>query len=277
MSEESKHLNEKGIPMDRKTERYWALILGGSSGLGLATAIKLAKHGYNILIIHRDRRSDLNRINVDFEEIIKHKVSFKSFNADALNTEKRNELIKEISTVLPKGHKIKVLVHSIAKGSLKPMNSKEQDTLTNQDFRITVDAMALSLYDWTKDLNLAELFDPDTRIISFTSEGNTKVLPNYAAVSVAKVALEALTRSIALEFAPIGIKANCIQAGITGTKSFQMIPGHEQIRDNALKRNPNNRLTTPEDVANTVYLLTLDEAKWITGTVIKVDGGESLQ
>ena len=277
MSENSKILIEEGIPMNGKSERHWALILGGSSGLGLATALKLSKHGYNILIIHRDRRSDLNKINVDFEEIIKHKVSFKSFNVDALNTEKRKELIKEISTVLPKGHKIKVLVHSIAKGSLKPMYSTEQDTLTNQDFRITVDAMALSLYDWTKDLILAELFDPDTRIISFTSEGNTKVLPNYAAVSVAKVALEALTRSIALEFAPIGIKANCIQAGITRTKSFLMIPGHEQIREYALKRNPNNRLTTPEDVANTVYLLTLDEAKWITGTVIKVDGGESLQ
>ncbi|MEH6512860.1 MAG: SDR family oxidoreductase, partial [Maribacter arcticus] len=101
-------------------------------------------------------------------------------------------------------------------------------------------------------------------------------LPNSSPVSVAKVALEALTRSIALEFAPIGIKANCIQAGITMTKSLSMIPGYEQIKANALKRNPNNRLTTPDDVANAVYMLTTDEAKWITGTVIKVDGGESL-
>lgn len=136
--------------------------------------------------------------------------------------------------------------------------------------------MALSLYDWTKALVTADLFAEDTRIVSFTSEGNTKALPNYSAVSVAKVALEALTRSIALEFAPIGIKANCIQAGITMTKSLSMIPGFEKIKENALKRNPQNRLTVPEDVANAVYLLTMDEAKWITGTVIKVDGGESL-
>ena len=60
------------------------------------------------------------------------------------------------------------------------------------------------------------------------------------------------------------------------TKSLSMIPGYEQIKENALRRNPNNRLTMPEDVANAVYLLTTDEAKWITGTVIKVDGGESL-
>ncbi|MBT8300056.1 MAG: SDR family oxidoreductase, partial [Maribacter sp.] len=108
-------------------------------------------------------------------------------------------------------------------------------------------------------------------------EGNKRVAANYAAVSVAKVALESLTRSMALEFAPIGIKANCIQAGITQTKSFEMIPGYKKYLSDALERNPNNRLTTPEDVANAVYLLTKDEAKWITGTVIKVDGGESLK
>ena len=156
------------------------------------------------------------------------------------------------------------------------MYSESNSTLTDADFRITFDAMALSLYDWTKVLVAAKLFASDTRIISFTSEGNTKALPNYSAVSVAKVALEALTRSIALEFAPIGIKANCIQAGVTMTKSLAMIPGYEEIKTNALKRNPNNRLTTPNDVANVVYLLTTDEAKWITGSVIKVDGGESL-
>ena len=80
-----------------------------------------------------------------------------------------------------------------------------------------------------------------------------------------------------MEFAPLGIKANCIQAGATETAAFKMIPGNEKLKASALRRNPNGRLTTPEDVANAVYLLTTDEAKWITGTTIKVDGGESLQ
>jgi len=190
---------------------------------------------------------------------------------------KRVELIQEINSFLGDSKKIKVLVHSIAKGSLKPMQSKDETELNHQDFQITLDAMALSLYDWTKALVKENLFAADTRIISFTSEGNTKAWNNYGAVSVAKVALESLTRNIALEFAELGIKANCIQAGVTETKSFLMIPGSEELKKNALERNPNNRLTTPEDVANVVYLLTRDEAKWITGTVIKVDGGESLQ
>ncbi|TLP81427.1 SDR family oxidoreductase [Maribacter sp. ACAM166] len=255
---------------------HWALLLGGSSGLGLATAKKLARHGYHVLIIHRDRRTDMDEIQNSFEEIRANGNQLITLNVDALNPDKRSSTIKDIKLRLPEGHQIKVLVHSVAKGTLKPMYSENESTLVDTDFKMTFEAMALSLYDWTKALVEAKLFAADTRIISFTSEGNTKALPNYSAVSVAKVALEALTRSIALEFAPVGIKANCIQAGITKTKSLAMIPGYEQIKAHALERNPNKRLTTPEDVADAVYLLTTDEAKWITGTVIKVDGGESL-
>ena len=76
---------------------------------------------------------------------------------------------------------------------------------------------------------------------------------------------------------PLGITANCIQAGVTDTESLQMIPGSDALKEQALMRNPFKRLTVPEDVANAVYLLTKDEAKWINGTVLKVDGGEHLR
>lgn len=254
----------------------WALILGGSSGLGLATAKKLAQQGYPIIIIHRDRRSDMDTIETAFEEIKSYGNKLITLNVDALNAEKRPGILKDIKEGLTKGQHIRVLVHSIAKGTLKPMHSKEGSSLSAMDFKITFEAMALSLYEWTTALVNEGLFAADARIISFTSEGNTKALPNYAAVSVAKVALEAITRSIALEYAPLGIKANCIQAGITQTKSLRMIPGFEQLKKHAVQRNPNKRLTTPEDVANAVYLLTTEESNWITGTVIRVDGGEGL-
>jgi enoyl-[acyl-carrier protein] reductase III len=88
--------------------------------------------------------------------------------------------------------------------------------------------------------------------------------------------LEAITRNIALEFAPHGIRANCIQAGLTDTVSFRMIPGHEELKERSLNKNPFNRLTTPEDVANVVYLLCKDEAAWINGSIIIADGGEHI-
>ncbi|AIY14515.1 SDR family oxidoreductase [Cellulophaga baltica] len=262
--------------MTEISKNKWAVILGGSSGLGLATAKKLAQHNINLIIVHRSRRSDLAQITADFDAIRQHGVLLKNYNVDGTNPEKRIEVIEDIKNWVDTAS-IAILVHSIAKGNLKPMYSEIEKELEHQDFTITFDAMAISLYDWTRDLVKNKLFAKDTRIISFTSEGNTKAIPNYAAVSVAKVALEAITRNIALEFAPIGIKANCIQAGIVETASLKMIPGYERIRESALNRNPNKKLTTPEDVANAVYLLTMEEAKWITGTVIKVDGGESLQ
>jgi len=259
-----------------QNKNYWALILGGSSGLGLATAKKLAKHGMNICIVYRDSRIQEDQIQAQFDTIKQHDVAFKSFNTDAFKPEKREAIIEALKVEFRTEHKIRTLVHSVAKGNLKPMVSEEQPVLKHDDFALTINAMGISLYDWTKAIFEADLFAEDARITSFTSEGNSKAWKNYAAVSAAKVTLEAITRSIALEFAPYGIKANCIQAGITDTSSLRMIPGSEQLIKHTLKRNPNKRLTMPKDVANVVYLLSKDEAKWITGTIIPVDGGEHL-
>ncbi|MEZ2414330.1 SDR family oxidoreductase [Muriicola sp. E247] len=263
--------------MSDSSGKKWAIILGGSRGLGLATAKKLAKHGYAICVIHRDRRSEMEAIEEQFSEIKKDAVDFFSFNADAVNQEKRAEIVSQLRNSFRENDTVKLLIHSIAKGSLKPMGAARGESLSTEDFEITFRAMALSLYDWVQSLISAEFTDPDMRVISFTSEGNTRAMPGYAAVSVAKVALEAITRSMAVEFAPLGIKANCIQAGVTQTSSFAMIPNSDKIRENAIKRNPSGRITSPEDVANTVFMLSLDEAKWITGSIIKADGGESLR
>ena len=265
MDKEFQHKNE------------WALILGGSSGLGLATAKKLAKHGMHICVIHRNSRAQKQQIELEFDVIRHEEVQFLAFNIDALNVDKRANVVATLQEKLGTKGKIKTLVHSIAKGNVKPMFSIENDTLQTDDFQITINAMAVSLYDWFKAIFDKNLFSKDARIISFTSEGNTKAWQNYAAVSAAKVTLEAISRNIALEFAQFGIRANCIQAGVTDTASLNIIPNADEIKKHTLKRNPFQKLTTPEDVANAVYLLCKDEAAWINGTILKVDGGESIR
>ena len=261
---------------DFKNNNYWALILGGSSGLGLATAKKLAHHGMNICVVHRNSRFQEAEITFEFNKIKAEGVQFVSFNLDAINAEKRDAIILELQQQMEPNAKIRALVHSIAKGNLKPMISEDGPSLKNDDFNLTINAMAISLYDWTKAIFESNLFAKDARIISFTSEGNTRTWKDYAAVSAAKVALQAITRSIALEFAPFGIRANCIQAGVTDTMSLRLISGSEKIKEHTVLRNPFKRLTTPEDVANVVYLLSKDEASWINGCIIPVDGGEHI-
>ena len=151
--------------------------------------------------------------------------------------------------------KIKILVHSLAKGNLKPMVSDSIPILQTDDFQLTIQAMGISLYNWVKSVFEAKLFSEDARVVSFTSEGNSKAWKSYAAGSAAKVTLEAITRSIALEYARFGIRANCIQAGVTNTASLKMIPSSDDIKKHSMLRNPFDRLTLPEDVANVVYLL----------------------
>ncbi len=255
----------------------WAIILGASSGLGLATAKKLAEEGLNICLVYRARKSDFAAIETEFETIAStRKVKLLHFNMDVVKPENREAILIQLKQTLQEIGKVKCLVHSIAKGNLKPMISDDGRELQNDDFHITLENMAFSLYDWSKDVFSKSLFSEDARIISFTSEGNKKAWRNYAAVSAAKVVLEAISRNIALEFAPFGIKSNCIEAGVTDTASFRMIPGNEKLREYAIKRNPFKRLTAPEDVANVVYLLVKEESKWITGVTLPVNGGEHL-
>jgi len=211
-----------------------------------------------------------------FKDLRAYNVRCETFNCDALNSEKREQILATFKKTLGSTATIQVIVHSIAKGNLKPMTG-ETSLLSREDLLLTLEAMAVSLYEWSSDLVRLKLLDQDTRIVSFTSEGSSRVLPYYGAVGAAKAALESISRNMAVEWASLGIKVNCIQAGVTETESFARIPNSEQIREHALKRNPSGRLTRPSDVANAVYLLTRKEAEWITGTVIKVDGGESLK
>lgn len=255
---------------------FWTIILGGSSGLGLASAKKLASEGMNICIIHRNSRTEMEIITQEFSVIKNENIQFLSLNKDALNIQHQQEILTALKNSLGSYGKIRCMLHSIAKGNLKPMIGAENESLSTDDFAITLQAMATSLYDWTKLIFNENLFAEDARILAFTSEGSSKPIPNYSAVSAAKAALEAISRSIALEFSPFGLRSNCIQAGVTDTRSLQMIPGSEKIKEYTKKRNPFKRLTTPEDVANVVSLLCTDEAAWINGCVFPVDGGEHL-
>ena len=257
-------------------DNEWALILGGSRGLGLASAKKLARHGMNICIVHRDRKIDQNEIQKNFQEIKKMGVSFISFNKDLLNQDRKMEIIHDLKEMLGKDGSIKCLLHSVAKGNLKPMVAEGSKSLSVIDIDITIRAMATSLFDWFKLIFDHDLFAKDSRVISFTSEGSSKAMQNYAAVSAAKASLEAISRNIALEFAAFGVRANCIQAGVTDTASLRMIPGSDKIKEHTIKRNPFGRLTLPEDVADVVYLLCKQEAAWINGCVLPVDGGENM-
>jgi enoyl-[acyl-carrier-protein] reductase (NADH) len=109
-----------------------------------------------------------------------------------------------------------------------------------------------------------------------TSSGGHTALPSYGAVSAAKAALESHIRQLAMELGPFGITANAIMAGVTDTPALRKIPGSTEMLRIAKAKNPGGRLTTPEDVAKAISLLSDDHASWISGNVVGVDGAEDI-
>lgn len=302
---------------------HWALILGGSSGFGLATAHKLARHGMNILVVHRDRRGAMARIEEDFERIRATGCRFEALNLDALSSEGRAQTLQRLQQAMGERDKVRLLLHSIAFGNLKRIAPAAPDSRTRdavarlaaalavpvealdaavdalleegvaplhtlrdvrygealideEDLARTIHAMGTSLLSWVQDLHRLGLFAADARVIGLTSEGNTMAWKGYAAVAAAKVALESISRAIAVEFAPFGIRSNIIQAGVTPTPALKLIPGSAKMRAVAEQRNPFGRTTTPEAVADFIALMCLDEAAWVNGALIRVDGGEHI-
>ena len=255
----------------------WAVILGGSSGFGLATAHALASRGMNLCLVHRDRRSHLARIEPEFEKLRGAGVEVLATNADALDPEKRGGILDALAAAMGDDARVRVLLHSIAFGHLRPLVPEEGGRgLTERDVAHTIHCMGTSLFDWVRDLFARGLFEKDARVFGLTSEGNAVAWRGYASVAAAKAALEAMARQIAVEFGPHGIRCNVLQPGVTETPALAAIPGSDGLKAHALARNPLGRLTTPVDVANVISLLARDEAAWINGALIRIDGGEAV-
>jgi NAD(P)-dependent dehydrogenase (short-subunit alcohol dehydrogenase family) len=217
---------------------HWALILGGSSGFGLATAQKVARHGMNVCVVHRDRRGAMANIEPEFEKIRAAGVGLCTFNLDALAAEGRGQVLDALAA---KGARVRLLMHSIAYGNLKllaPLPPHLAGTptydpdarLEDEDFARTVYSMGTSLATWAQDVFARKLFADDARVIGMTSEGNEVAWRGYAAVSAAKCALESVSRSLALELGPFGVRSNVVQAGVTDTPALRLIPGSEEMK-----------------------------------------------
>lgn len=255
----------------------WALILGASSGFGEATSLELAKLGYNIFGAHLDRRATLPHVEEIVRQIRDQGREARFFNVNAADPEKRKEVIGSIQEEFKKAPgTIRVLLHSLAFGTLVPFIGEGQNTVTQAQMEMSADVMGHSLVYWAQELVLNGLMERGGRIYAMTSSGGSRVLPSYGPVSGAKALLESHIRQLASELAPRGITANAIRAGVTDTPSSRKIPGFDTLAALAIAHNPHRRLTTPQDVAAAIGVLAHPNTYWITGNVIGVDGGEDI-
>ena len=264
----------------KRTEKqeFWALILGASSGFGEATALKLASDGFNILGVHLDRQATMHNVERIMSEIKSAGVDVKYFNVNAADEFKRNEIISEIKSLLDDKPLVKVIMHSLAFGTLKPfVPSDTEQAITKAQMEMTLDVMAHSLVYWVQDVVVNKMLADKARIFAMTSSGSHSAIPFYGAVSAAKSALESHVRQLAVELgSKYGTSVNAIMAGVTDTPALRKIPGNLNMIEIAQRKNPHGRLTTPEDVAKVISLLCKDGGEWISGGLIHADGGEDV-
>ncbi len=250
----------------------WALVLGASSGFGEATSLELARRGMSVCGVHFDRRETLPNAERIAGEIRKAGGEALFFNVNAADEARRKEVLDALA-----GKTVRVLLHSLAFGTLKPFLAEAaKDRLGKAQMDMTLDVMAHSLVYWVQDLWERKMLAKGSRIFAMTSAGSSRIWSSYGAVSAAKAALESHVRQLAFELSPHGVSVNAVRAGVTDTPALRKIPGHEEMLKGTVARHPAGRLTTPPDVAGAIAMLAAGDVDWLTGNVIGVDGGEIL-
>lgn len=250
----------------------WALILGASSGIGAECTKRLAKKGINIYGLYlRKKDSEIDLIKKEISEY-GVKAIFKKANAS--NESSRQEIIQELKNI--KNINCQFFIHSIAFGTLKKMIDINKNELNKKNIDMTMDVMCNNLIYWTQDLFHNKLINKGSHILSMTSSGGRKNWDNYGAVSLAKAGLESATRQLSIELAQYEISVNTIQAGVTDTKALRLIPGSKKMLEKAAHSNPHNRITTPSDIADFIELMIHYKSSWLTGNIIRLDGGEDI-
>jgi len=243
-----------------------ALITGGSRGIGRAIALKLAAHGADIVINYARKTSAAEETRAAVEALGRRAIIIKANSAEA---EKISAMFNRIETEFGR---CDILVGNAASGIPRPV-------LETTDKH----------WDWTMDINARSILRCARRavplmeahgwgrIISISSQGSTRVIPNYGITGLSKAVIEALTRYLAVDLAEKGIIVNAISPGVVDTDALKSFPiDVQQTVAETAARTPTRRIVTPEEVAALTAFLCTDDAAMIVGQTIVMDGGLGL-
>jgi enoyl-[acyl-carrier protein] reductase III len=164
-----------------------------------------------------------------------------------------------------------VFVNNAASGVQRPLMELEE---SHWDWTLNINSKAL-LFCAQEAAKLMEKTGGG-KIVSISSLGSIRYLKNYTAVGVSKAALEALTRYLAVEFAPKNIVVNAVSGGAVDTEALMHFPNREELLQEAADKTPAGRMVEIDDMVNCIMFLISDDSSMIRGQTIIVDGGISL-
>lgn len=240
-----------------------ALVTGGSRGIGKAIALDLAGRGMDVAFNYFRSDSAAIESQSEIEALGVRCLRIRSNIADPTK-------LKGIFTAVEKEFgRLDILVNNAASGVQR---SASELTEKHWDWTMNVNAKAA----WLCSIEASKLMDQGGSIVNITSQGSTKVLPNYFSVGTSKAALEAVTRYLAVELAPKGIAVNAVSGGYVETGALDHFPNREEMLE-AGQQTVTGRMVSADDIARVVAFLCSPDAAMIRGQVIVVDGGVSLK
>lgn len=240
-----------------------AVVTGAGRGIGRAIAFALADQGVDIAFNYlRNRRAAEDTVR----EIEQRGVQAYAGRANVADPEALKDFFGEVGS---RFGTLDLLVHNAASGV-------ERGAL---DF-------SLHHFHWTMDINAwgflsaaeeaVPLMAPGASVVAISSLGAVRALPYYTVVGASKAAIESISRHLASELGPKGIRVNVVSAGAVDTDALKHFPNREELLASTLARTPLGRMLEPDDVAQTVLFLASDLSRMVTGSTLFVDGGYNI-
>lgn len=223
------------------------LIVGGTSGIGLETT-KLLSRNNKVIVLSREKKNLDGLNNIEF------------FTAD---------VTKPIDELPQISDSLDGLVYCPGTINLKPLKSLKIEDFQN-DFEVNLLGAVKIINKYLNNLKEAG----ESRIVLFSTVAVQIGMPYHASIASSKGAVEGLTRSLAAEFAP-NIRVNCIAPSITSTPLAEKLLNNETKVKASEDRHPLKRVGDAKEIAEAVAFLLSDSAAFITGQIIKIDGGIS--
>jgi NAD(P)-dependent dehydrogenase (short-subunit alcohol dehydrogenase family) len=239
-----------------------AIVTGGGSGIGLAITEKFVQAGITTIIVGRDQQ----KLDVTKEKLGDLVVPMV---ADLSDLGTIPYLVKQIITQFGQ---IDILVNNAG------INMKKEFTdVTDEEFQKILMTNVTAVFALSREVVKTMLLSGKGSIINISSMASQYGIPKVIAYSASKSAVEGMTRAMAVELSPKGIRVNCIAPGFIATDmSAKAFNSDEQRKQKALGRTPMGVMGAPADIGDAALFLASDAAAYITGVVLPVDGGNSI-
>ncbi len=248
--------------MKKSSQKKIAIVTGGASGIGLAIAEKFVQNNITVIIIGRDK----NKLNSAKEKLGGLCIPI-SFDLDKLSAIPSlvNKIIKDYKA-------IDILVNNAG------INLKKDFTeVTDGEFEKIIHTNVIAMFVLSREVVKCMIETKSGSIINISSMASQYGLPRVIAYSASKAAIEGMTRAMAVELSPKGIRVNCIAPGFIATDmSAKALNNDKERKDKVMSRTPMGAMGMPADIGDAALFLATESSKYITGVVLPVDGGNSI-